>query len=464
VSDDSAFVPIGELGRRLRAGATTSMALTRACLDRLTRLGPRFNCLVTLVRTPALEEARRADAELAGGRDRGPLHGIPYGVKDLCATAGVPTTWGATPLRHQVFDFDATVVRRLRDAGAVLVAKLAMVELAGGMGYDQADASFSGPGRNPWEPDSWSGGSSSGPGSAVAAGLVPFAIGSETWGSILTPAGFCGITGLRPTYGRVSRHGAMALSWTMDKLGPMARSALDCDLVLTAIAGPDAADPTTLPDPYTGRRVGDRPPFRLAVPKGAVDKVQPAVRDNFVTALDVLRRQATLSTVELPDLPYNAVALVILRAEAASAFDAFLRAGKAALLTAPEDHWGGFASAALPAADYIHALRVRRRIRKALDELLEPYDALVSPTLECVANPISARFSEYFAPFDGPPISGAGNAGGLPALTVPNGFGERGLPTSLQFAGRAGSEARLLSIAAAYQDATDWHLRQPPGL
>src|SRR5205823_6970158 len=191
-------------------------------------------------------QARAADREIKAGRYRGPLHGVPYGAKDLLATRGIPTTWGAEPYKDQVFDYDATIVRKLREAGAILVAKLAMVELAGAFGYNNADASFSGPCRNPWNTDYWAGGSSSGPGSAVAAALVPFAIGSETSGSIITPCAYCGVSGLRPTYGRVSRHGAMALSWTLDKLGPMCRTAEDCALVLSAIAGRDPLDASTV--------------------------------------------------------------------------------------------------------------------------------------------------------------------------------------------------------------------------
>jgi len=218
---DLAFASVRELSERVRRQRVSPVALTDLCLSRLERFAPDLGALVTLMRDSALAEARQAEHEINGGRWRGPLHGIPYGAKDLLATAGVPTTWGAEPYRTQTFDYDATVVRRLREAGAILVAKLAMVELAGGMGYNQPNASFTGPGRTPWNRDYWSGGSSSGPGAAVAAGLVPFAIGSETSGSILTPAAYCGLSGLRPTYGRVSRHGAMALSWSLDKLGPL---------------------------------------------------------------------------------------------------------------------------------------------------------------------------------------------------------------------------------------------------
>ena len=263
MSDEPVFVPLRRLGEMIRAGAVSPVQLAETFLHRLETLGPRYNAVVTLTRERAMEQARRAERELAAGRDRGPLHGIPYGAKDLLATSGgIPTSWGAAPCKDQRFDEDATVIRKLEAAGAVLCAKLAMVELAGGMGYRQPHASFTGPGINPWNLDAWSGGSSSGSGSAVSAGLVPFAIGSETWGSILGPAGYCGIAGLRPTYGRVSRHGAMALCWTLDKLGPIALTADDCGLVLDAIAGPDAADPTTTARPfrYAG---GDAAPRRF---------------------------------------------------------------------------------------------------------------------------------------------------------------------------------------------------------
>src|SRR6202163_3126062 len=232
-----AFSSIAELGASLRARTISSVELATVFLARLERFGPKLNSIVTLLHERALAEAATADHELASGTGHGPLHGIPYGVKDLIAARGCPTTWGAAPFKHQVFDFDATVVTRLRAAGAVLLGKLAMIELAGGMGYNQANASFTGPCKTPWNTECWSGGSSSGSGSSVSAGLVPFAIGSETDGSITNPSSYCGVTGLRPTYGRVSRHGAMALSWTMDKLGLLTRSARDAELILGVMAG-----------------------------------------------------------------------------------------------------------------------------------------------------------------------------------------------------------------------------------
>src|SRR5712692_4914839 len=244
ISEDVLFSSVRELAGQIRARKLSPVELTKAYLERLERIGPRLGAVVTLTRELALVQAQAAEREIQRGSYKGLLHGIPFGVKDLLATKGIPTTWGAEPYKDQVFDYDATVIERLREAGAVLLGKLAMVELAGGMGYNNPDASFTGPGRTPWNPDYWSGGSSSGSGAATAAGLVAFAIGSETSGSILTPSAYCGLSGLRPTYGLVSRHGAMALCWTLDKLGPMCRTADDCGLVLAAIAGPDPKDPT----------------------------------------------------------------------------------------------------------------------------------------------------------------------------------------------------------------------------
>ena len=459
--DELAFATVVDLGRMLREGRTTPTRLAEQALARLDRDARPLNAVVTLTPDIARAEARRAEAELAAGTDRGPLHGIPYGAKDLLATAGVPTTWGAAPFKDQVLDEDAAVVERLREAGAVLVAKLAMVELAGGFGYEQPDAAFTGPGRNAWDRDAWAGGSSSGSGAAVAAGAVPFAIGSETWGSITTPAALNGVTGLRPTYGRVSRRGAMALSWTMDKLGPLARTAEDCGLVLAAIAGPDPGDPTT-----TDRPLGDDPRsdgFRIAVVRGATAGAQPAIAANFEAALDVLRTIGTLEEVDLPPLPFDAAASIVIAAEAAAAFEEFIAGGGAAGLTAPEDRIGLADALALPAVDYLRALRVRRLGSRALDDLIRPYDAIVAPTKPTVASPIEERFAAYFHRDQEATIGGAGNLCGLPAITVPNGFGERSLPTGLEIVGRAYDEDRILAVARAFQTKTDWHRRTPGG-
>ncbi len=464
---DLMFTPIRTLGDRLRAREVTSVALAEASLSRLESLGPKYNAVVTLMKDSALAEARRADEELRAGRSRGPLHGIPYGVKDLLATKGVPTTWGAEPYRNQVFDHDATVVTKLRAAGAVLVAKLAMVELAGGMGYDHADASFTGPGLTPWNTAFWSGGSSSGPGAAVAAGLVPFAIGSETSGSILTPSAFCGVTGLRPTYGLVSRHGAMALCWTLDKLGPMARGADDAALVLAAMSGPDPLD-----DSCTGRTFAWGGPARhairwkVAVPAGCTEKVQPAVRENFERSLAALSDSFIVTRdVEWPDLPWGPAVGTIVGCEGASAFRELLESGEVAKLRCPADRTGGYAGLLTPALDYLHAMRLRRPMRAAMERLFATYDVVATPCRATVAYPADRGFSEaYPGVSGGPPVIPAGNLTGLPALALPNGFGENGLPTSVAFMGPAFSERRLAEIGGLYQQRSDWHLKRPAGV
>ena len=461
---DFAFLSIVELGRLLRNTRTTATELAGYFLDRLERIGPRFNAVVTVTRQRALVEAAQADREIGQGKWRGPLHGIPYGVKDLLATKDYPTTWGADPYRQQKFDIDATVVERLGASGAVLVAKLAMVELAGGMGYNQANASFTGPGKTPWNPGYWSGGSSSGPGIAVAAGLVPFAIGSETSGSILTPAAYCGVTGLRPTYGLVSRHGAMALAWTMDKLGPLARSAEDCGIVLEVIAGRDQKDASSVGRGFRMAPVQRGTKFRLGIPKSADKDIQPEVAANFRAALKVLADSIDIvEDVELPDLPYGAVAGMIIAAEGASAFDDLLRDGRLSQLTAPEDRTGGYPALVVSAPDYLRALRVRRLMQRALDDFLKKFDALAVPTRTTVATPIDKPFRDGWPGVTGGAnVIGPTNVVGVPGVSVPNGFGVQGLPTGLSFTARAFDEAKLVSLARLYQSRTDWHARRPP--
>ncbi len=465
-ADDPVFLPIRELARRLRAGRLSPVMLTETFLERLERLGPRYNALVTLTRSRALQAAREAEREIAAGRYRGALHGIPYGAKDLLATAGgIPTSWGAAPLRGQTFDHDATVIRRLDEAGAVLCAKLAMVELAGGMGYRQPRASFTGPGMSPWADDAWSGGSSSGSGSAVGAGLVPFALGSETWGSILSPAANCGVTGLRPTLGRVSRHGAMALSWSLDKVGPLGLTADDCGLVLEAIAGPDPHDPSASDRPFRYDAT-DRPGrrFRFGVLQGAPDAADPDVRASFDRSLEVLRQIGTVEEVALPDRPYEAMARTILFAEGASAFDELVEGGIIAKLTAPEDRYMVYARDAILAKDYLRALRLRAVVAHEVDGVLALLDALVAPGRFMVATRLDEEFRSAFGGTVRDLMGAIGNAAGLPAVAVPNGFGERGLPTSLQFMGRAFAENTILAAARAYQARSDWHHRHPAGL
>jgi aspartyl-tRNA(Asn)/glutamyl-tRNA(Gln) amidotransferase subunit A len=288
---------------------------------------------------------------------------------------------------------------------------------------------------------------------------VPFAIGSETWGSIMGPASYNGVTGLRPTYGRVSRYGAMALSWTMDKLGPLTHTAEDCATVLATIAGPDPRDPSSMAAPRFEPALPQRDGFRIAVLKNAAADAE--TRANFEASLAVLREIGVLEEVSLPNLPFDAAASIVIRAEAASAFEEFITSGACADLTAPEDRWGLYDGLTLPAVDYLRALRIRRLGSRQLDALLAPFDAIVAPTESAVAPPIDQPFAPFFAADHGPSLGAAGNLCGLPSITVPNGFGKNGLPTGLEFMGRAYSEERIIAVAAAYQKRTDWQTRHP---
>ncbi len=423
------------------------------------------------MRETALKEAREAEREIKRGRWRGPLHGVPYGAKDLLATREAPTTWGAAPYKDQRFDFDATVIRKLREAGAVLVAKLAMVELAGGMGYNQADASLTGACRTPWNTGFWSGGSSSGPGAAVAAGCVAFAIGSETSGSIITPAAFCGVSGLRPTYGAVSRHGAMALCWTLDKLGPMCRSALDCGLVLQAIAGRDPLDPTSRASDAlpryspTGQLLSPKrraKKLRIGVLKDTFEKAQAEVRKNFLDSLDTLRRFATVEMdVKLPDFPYGPAVGTIVDAEGASAFRDLIESGRVKELASPQGRVGGYAASLVTAVDYLHAMRLRAPMRRAWAELFKKHDLLVAPARATVSYPVDKTFDQAWPGISATSPIGASNLVGVPAISVPNGFGQHNLPTGLQLIAPAWGERDLLELAALYQSVTDWHRQRP---
>jgi aspartyl-tRNA(Asn)/glutamyl-tRNA(Gln) amidotransferase subunit A len=462
---DLAFRSVRELGTLLRAGEVTSAGLTEFFTGRLETTGRSLNAVAAVTAEQARREAALADAELRRGLDRGPLHGIPYGLKDIIAAPGAATTWGAVPFRDQVLSEEATVAARLRAAGAVLLGKLATVELAGGMGYDHPGASLTGPALNPWDTRTWTGGSSSGPAAATAAGAVPFAIGSDTGGSIVMPAAWTGITGLRATYGRVSRFGAMTLSWSFDRLGPMCRSADDCGLVLEAIAGHDPRDPSSLREPYRYRgRAVRREHFRVGVVAGSPDGMQDEVRANFEAMVDVLRELGTVEEVELPDFPYAEVADIIMAAEIGAAFDEFLDAGRATELTAAKAHAHRLAALALPARDYIRAQRIRRHIAAALDELAGQYDALAAPMLGMVATPAGESFAGLLGRSYPQLVNLASVTTGLPAISVPSGRGRGGLPTAVQLVGSRRGENALLDTASAVQARTGWHDERPPGL
>jgi Asp-tRNA(Asn)/Glu-tRNA(Gln) amidotransferase A subunit family amidase len=444
--DDVAFWPVTRLAELVRTRQVTATELTELYLARLRRHDPRLLAVVTLTEERALAQAARLDEEQRAGRYRGPLHGIPWGAKDLLAARGYPTTWGASPYREQVLDHDATVVERLDAAGAVLVAKLTMGALA------QGDRWFGGMTRNPWDPEEGSSGSSAGPGSAVAAGLVGFAIGTETQGSIVSPATRNGVTGLRPTYGMVSRHGAMALSWSMDKIGPMCRSVEDCAIVLDAIRGPDGRDATLRDVPFNWDAEQPLGEIRVGYYRSAFEATnQQGERNAFdAAALEVMRGLVPgLVAVELPvrDFPVGAVGGSILSIEAAAAFDELTRSGRAALMDPPPERssWpGSFRSARfVPAVEYINANRARTLLMQRMHDALGDVDVVIMPNTALNLT----------------------NLTGHPQVSVPAGFRtnqrQREVPVSIQFIGRLYEDAMMLRVAQAWQDATTHHLRHP---
>ena len=464
MTDSPVFLSVRTLGELIRTRRVSPVELARVFLDRLETMGPTYNAVVTITRDLALEQAHAAEKEIAAGQYRGPLHGIPYGAKDLLATGGgIPTTWGAAPFRAKQFDHDARVICRLREAGAILAAKLAMVELAGGMGYRQPNASFTGPGVNPWDTTRWSGGSSSGSGSAVCAGLVPFAIGSETWGSILGPANHCGVVGLRPTFGRVSRYGAMVLSWSLDKLGPLCLTPDDCGLVLEAMAGPDEMDPSTTDRVFRYEANSAKRRFRFGVVKGVADGADAATRENFEAALKALEHVATIEEVHLPLLPYEEITRTILFAEMTSAFEDLIDSGEISGLTAREDRYTPYSRMAVLAKDYIRALRLRGILATEIDRKMRGFDALLGPSRPASSTRLGEEFPSAIRGVGRDIMGAIGNAAGLPAISVPDGFTENGVPTGIQFMGRAYDENVIIAAARAYQTVTDWHLRHPPG-
>ncbi len=471
------FASVAELGTALRRRHISAVDLARETLTLLEREGPRYNAVAAVMPERALREAALADRAIARGA-RSVLLGIPYGAKDLLAARGAPTTWGAAPFRDQIFGSDATAIAKLDRAGAVLVAKLAMVELAGGGGYRYPSASLQGPGRNPWNTERWSGGSSSGSGAAVAAGLVPFALGSETSGSIGTPSAYCGVTGLRPTYGLVSRHGAMALSWTLDKIGPMARNALDCGLVLEAIAGPDANDATSSGKryrPLEGRRASALP-RRVRVgfaEEDIADHASPAAKAALERGVAEFKKVAPrFVRATIPaELPYGPMVATVYGAEGATIFAELIESPRFDELPDARQKAGLRAALEIKARDYLHAMRLRIRLQQAFADLFGEVDVLLSVGRSATATPLEK-------PLDIPPTASvatgeparrpgntglipAGNLAGLPAIFFPCGFGTDGLPVGLQLVGPPFSEPLLVALASAYQRETAHHAKRP---
>ena len=463
LSEEVLYLPVVELSRRIRQRQLSPVTLTESYLERCRTLGPQLHAFATLTTDLAMTQAHAAEKEIVAGKYRGPLHGIPYAAKDLLAVKGYPTTWGARPYAGQEFPFDATIIRKLNQAGAVLLGKAAMIELAGGMGYRYASASATGAARNPWNRDHWTCGSSSGSAAIVGAGLAAFAIGTETWGSIICPSGFCGITGLRPTYGRVSRYGAMALSYSMDKIGPMGRAAADCDLILRAISGHDPQDLGSLPESsakYAGEEPG-KTALRVGWLTNQWKKVDPDVQRAITSARQALAGspEIKISEVVLPEGPWEAAAGVIISVEGAAAFRSLIHSGQVAELNDPLGKIGGYVNEEISAADFITAQRIRGILQKKMDELFRQVDVLAAATLPVTATNVDANLDLALSFAD--PIGGIGNFCGLPAISVPCGFGDNGLPVGLQFIGRALEDARVVAAARVYQARTDWHRRRP---
>lgn len=464
-AEELAFHSVTELAKRIESKKLSPVEVTQYFLERGEKLGPRFNAYVRLTPEIALAEAQAAEKEIQRGHYRGPLHGIPYAAKDLLAVSGVPVTWGAKPYANQVFNYDATVIEHLNRVGAVLIGKAAMIELAGGMGYRFASASLQGEAKNPWDTKCWTCGSSSGSGAIVAAGLAPFAIGTETWGSIICPAAFCGVSGLRPTYGRVSRYGAMALAPSMDKIGPLARSAEDCAHVFAAIAGHDPRDRSTLPldkaaFTYSPSMELKGRTMKIGWLTNAWKKHEGSIGKIADAAERVVKKYFPgTKNAKLPEGPFEDAGNIIVSVEGASSFRPLIRSGQVSELTDPLGQIAGYVNEQFSGADYHQALRVREILQKKMDELFDSFDVLACLAQPIAATPLTTNLETELSFAD--PLGGIGNLCGLPAISVPCGFTEKNLPVGLQFMARAGDDIAVIQAARTYQAHTDWHKRHP---
>ena len=433
-----AYYSIGELAELIRTKQISSFALTEFFLLRLKEYGPKLECIINITKERALRQASLADKEIAGGNYRGLLHGIPFGVKDLLSTKDYKTTWGATPFIDQMIKEDATLIKKLEEAGAVLIVKLTMGALAWG------DVWYDGKTRNPWDITKGSSGSSAGSASAVSAGLVPFAIGTETWGSIVSPSTVCGVTGLRPTYGRVSRTGAMALSWSMDKIGPICRNAEDLAIVFIEICGPDNIDRTLYNAPFNYSKDAELNKLKIGYLKNDFDNDYDFHKNDSLTLKKLEELGAELIPVELPKIDVNSLS-IILSAEAAAAFDELTRTNKDDLLVRQlKNAWPNEfrSSRFIPAVEYINANRIRSLLIQEMQELMEHVDVYLAPSWEGDNLLLT-------------------NLTGHPCVVLPNGFSEEGTPTSITFIGKLFDEGTLIAVAKKYQDATDHHLKHP---
>ena len=467
--EDVAFWPVRHLAELIRTKQVKPTELTTMYLTRLKRYNPLLSNTVTFCDDLAMKQAKQADAEIAAGKYRGPLHGIPWGAKDIISAKGYPTTWGSPAYKDQVIDEDASVIEMLDEAGAILIAKLVSGELAAG------DRWFGGQTKNPWDPTQGSGGSSAGPGSATAAGCVGFSIGTETAGSIIGPSSRCGVTGLRPTLGRISRQGVMVLSWTQDRLGPMCRYAEDCALVMAVIAKPDDRDLSVQDIPFNWNGQADVKKIRFGYLKDAFDQVtNPVSKASDQKTLDQLKALGvSLTPVKVPDFNLNVTSYLV---EEAVFFDEALRSGLTRKLQNKSLDQEMRDSRVIPAVEYVISQRARMMMMMMLDQATKDVDVWVAPgNAGTVGAPGGARGAA-----GGPPAGGGGGGRGAgtppnvtqrhstmaqlacyPALAIPNGFSEGGLPTSITFFARPFGESELLALVKAYQDATGYHLKHP---
>lgn len=438
--NELAFLPVYKLAVLIRNKKITSTQLTQLYLERIRKYADTLQCVITVMEDRALAQAKQADEEIAKGRYRGPLHGIPYGVKDLLAVEGTKTTWGATPYKDQTIDATATVVKKLNDAGAVLLCKFTLGALAMG------DIWYGGVTKNPWNMKQGSSGSSAGSASGTVAGLVGFSIGTETLGSIVSPSTRCGATGLRPTFGRVSRNGAMALSWSMDKVGPICRSALDCALVLDVIRGSDLLDKYVRNASFNYSAKADLKKLKVGYLKSAFESTYPNKAHDEKTLAVIRSLGVELIPVDLPtEIPVQAIR-VMLTAEAAASFDELTRLNLDDQLTDQRKQaWPNAFRAArfIPAVEYINAARIRQDLIEAYHEKTKEFDVIISPSF--ANNQLLTT-----------------NLTGHPCLVVPNGFNEQGSPVSISFLGKLYGEAATVSLARAYQEASDWEEKIPP--
>ena len=439
--NELAWYSVADLSVLIKSRKVSSVELTRFFINRLKKYGDTLHCVITLTEERAIKQAQKADEEIARGIYRGPLHGIPYGIKDLFAVKGYKTTWGAAPYKEQVRNEDATVVKKLDEAGAILLAKFSLGSLA------MDDVWFGGLTRNPWDLNQGSSGSSAGSASATAAGLVPFAIGTETWGSIVSPSTRCGVTGLRPTYGRVSRAGAMALSWSMDKVGPICRSAYDCALVFKSLLGTDGFDQSVTDYPFNFNPGLDCKKLKVGYLKSLFDLYDNRINDS-ITLNEIRNMGISLTPVVLPDsatIPVKSLAIILV-AESAAAFDDLTRTNKDDELNLQDKNaWPNIFRAAqfIPAVQYIQANRLRYKLIQEMYAVIKQYDVIITPS------------------FGGNQLL-LTNLTGNPCVVVPNGFDKTGHPTSISFIGNLYCEATLLSFAKMYQDATSYDNQKPP--